>query len=46
MGCEQRGLLKATRGWADSFWGVEKEEGADPHHAELQAGSSGEGAQL
>lgn len=46
LGCEQRGLQRATRGWDDPFWGVEKEEDADPHHAELQAGSSGEGAQL
>lgn len=30
----------------DPFWGVDQEEGAEPHHAELQAGSSGEGAQL
>lgn len=46
LGCEQRGLQRATSGWEDSFWGVKQEEGAAPHHAELQAGSSGEGAQL
>lgn len=45
-GCEQRGLQRATRGWEDPFWGVEQEEGAEPHHAELQAGGCGEGAQL